>query len=158
MKPGHLEVTAQAHTFFITSNTTQGLGIFQVEQWARVFLKNLYHYRRSEDYLLHEFVLMPNHFHLLITPLAETTLEKAMQLIKGGSAFKLKEAGRKKGNIWQRGFTDRRVRDVGEYQACREYIFQNPVKAGLVIRAEHYRYSSAYPGWKLDPPRPYLSG
>jgi putative transposase len=158
MKPDHLEVTPQPHTFFITSNTGQGFAVFQVEQWARVFLKNLYHYRRSGDYLLHEFVLMPNHFHLLLTPAAETTLEKAMQLVKGGSAYKLKGAGRVKGNVWQRGFTDRRVRDVDEYQGFREYIFQNPVKAGLAQRPEDYRYSSAYPGWKLDPPRPYLSG
>ena len=158
MKPEHLEVTPQPHTFFITSNTSQGTAIFKVENWARVFLKNLYHYRRSGDYLLHEFVLMPNHFHLLITPCGETTLEKAMQLIKGGCAYRLKEAGRDKPGVWQRGFTDRRVRDAEEYRGFREYIYQNPVKAGLVQRPEEYRYSSACPGWKLDPPRPYLSG
>lgn len=158
MKPEHLDVSPDLHTFFITSNTAQQTAVFQVEAWARVFLKALYHYRRDGNYSLHEFVLMPHHFHLLITPAIGITLEKAVQLIKGGCSYQLKRAGRTKPGVWQRGFTDRRLRDAEEYQGCREYIHQNPVKAGLVQRPEDYRYGSAYPGWKLDPPRPYLSG
>ena len=63
--------------------------IFQGMEIARVFLKALYHYRREGAYLLHEFVLMPDHFHLLITPAPDVTPERAMQLIKGGSSRRL---------------------------------------------------------------------
>jgi hypothetical protein len=72
-----------------------------------------------------------------------------IQLIRGGysRAFGL-EFGPKE--IWQRGFTGHRIRDVEDYEAHREYIHQNPVKRGLVERAEEYRFSSAYPGYKLD--------
>jgi hypothetical protein len=60
--------------------------------------------------------------------------------------------------IWQRGFTDRRVRNREEYQSFVEYIHRNPVEAGLAPRPEDYPYCSAHPGFELDPPPAYLSG
>lgn len=158
MIPEHLGPPRGPQTYFITSSTQQKKSVFQVDQWARVFLKNLYKHKKSGAYLLHAFVLMPDHFHLLITPVPDTTLEKAMQLIKGGSAYELKQAGRAGSVVWQRGYTDHRVRNPKEYEEIVEYIHQNPVQAGLVQKAEDYKYSSAYPGWKLDPPRSHLSG
>jgi putative transposase len=91
---------------------------------------------------------MPEHVHLLITP--ETTLERAMQLIKGGFSHAFgSEFGRQK-EIWQRGFTDHRIRDAVDFEIHRTYIHQNPVKCGLVENASEYRYCSAYPGFRLD--------
>jgi len=60
---------------------------------------------------LHEFVLMPDHFHLLITPLS--TLERALQLIKGGFSFRAKKELGFLGEIWEKSFYDRRVRRLG---------------------------------------------
>jgi REP element-mobilizing transposase RayT len=51
---------------------------------AKLLIDVLFHYREQEKYLLHEFVVMPNHFHLLITPSPPATLQRAMQFIKGG--------------------------------------------------------------------------
>lgn len=92
---------------------------------------------------------MPDHVHLLLTPGRDVTLERALPLIKGGysRAFGL-EFGPKE--IWQRGFTDHRIRDVEDDDRHRDYIHQNPVKHGLVEHASEYRCSSAYPGSKLD--------
>jgi putative transposase len=106
---------------------------------AHLFLEVLQHYRRQRKYLLHEFVLMPDHFHLLLTPAA--TLERALQLIKGGFSFRArKELGELGfgGEIWQPSFYDRRVRDIEEYCAYREYIHRNPVKRRLVHAAADY--------------------
>jgi putative transposase len=111
----------------------------------------LYHYRREGAYLLHEFVLMPDHFHLLITPAAEVTIERAVQLIKGGSSRQMKLEGVFLGEVWQRGFTDHRIRDIKDYAAHREYILNNPVKRRLSATPQEYRLCSAYPGYKLDP-------
>ena len=59
---------------------------------------------RSKGIVVHEFVVMPNHLHVLMTVPEEMTIEKAMQLIKGGFSFRAgKELGFK-GDIWQRGF------------------------------------------------------
>jgi putative transposase len=98
------------------------------------------HYRGQGKYLLHEFVLMPDHFHLLLTP--TLTLERAVQLIKGGFSFRAKKELGFGGEIWQKSFYDRRVRDADEYFAFREYIYQNPVKQRLVAAAAEYTYSS----------------
>lgn len=54
------------------------------------------------------------------------------------------------GEIWQTSFYDRRVRNLAEYRAFEQYIHENPVKAGLVISAAEYPYSSACGGFVLD--------
>jgi len=55
-------------TFFITSQTAQRKTIFQVHKTAELLIETLLDYRAQQKYLLHEFVVMPDHFHLLITP------------------------------------------------------------------------------------------
>ena len=147
MKP--VRLMSPAGTYFVTFSTWQRRRLFVVDNYARLFLKTLYGYRRQGKFQLHAFVIMPEHVHLLLTPAAEVTLERAVQLIKGGysHAFGL-EFGRKE--IWQRGFTDHRIRDVEDFERHREYIHQNPVKRGLVEKAADYRLCSAYPGFHLD--------
>jgi putative transposase len=138
-------------TYFINAQTYQRKRLLQSERSARLLLSTLYHYRKAGKYLLHEFVVMPNHFHVLITPAPRVTLERALQLIKGRFSF---EAGKRFGmqiEIWQRGFYDHRVRNLAEYFQYRTYIHANPVKAGLCSEPSEYRYGSAYPGFKLDP-------
>jgi putative transposase len=134
--------------YFITASTFQKRSILQSDRMADLFLDVLLHYRAQGRYLLHEFVVMPDHFHLLITP--RESLERAMQLIKGGFSFRAKRELGFMHEIWQPSFYDRRVRDAGEFFAFREYIRQNAVKRGLALRAEEYQHSSAWPGLVLD--------
>jgi putative transposase len=68
------------------------------------------------------------------------TIERAMGLIKGGFSHRLSS----KFPVWQRGFTDHRIRSDDEFQARREYIHQNPVRARMVELPGLYPYSSAY--------------
>ena len=110
----------------------------------------MYRYRREGRYQLHEFVVMPEHVHLLFTPAENVTLEHAVQLVKGGYSHEFGIQFGKNKEVWQRGFTDHRIRDARDFEAHREYIHQNPVKRGLVLNACEYRYSSVYPGFRLD--------
>jgi putative transposase len=105
---------------------------------------------------IHEFVIMPNHFHLLITPAEEVSLEKALQFIKGGFSYRVKKELDLNFEIWEPGFTNHRIRDARDYSQHREYIHENPVEAKLVERAEMFPYSSAYPGMDVDPAPPWL--
>ena len=134
--------------YFITGSTFQKRNILQSDRLAGLFHDVLLNYRARGKYLLHEFVVMPDHFHLLISP--RESLERAMQLIKGGFSFWAKRELGLTHEIWQPSFYDRRVRDAEEYFAFREYIRQNAPKRGLGVRAEDYRYSSAWPGLVLD--------
>ena len=135
-------------TYFITACAFQKQHLLQSERMARLFLDILLNYRSQEKYLLHEFVLMPDHFHLLITPLS--TIERALQLIKGGYSFRARKELGFQGEIWEKSFHDRRVRDWEEYCAFRQYIHRNPVKRCLVSIPEEYPYSSARSGLALD--------
>jgi putative transposase len=137
-------------TYFISTTTFQRQRLFVVERYVRLFLRTLYHYRRERRFWLHAFVVMPDHVHLLITPALDVTLERAMQLIKGGYSHAVgKEISSRE--IWQKGFTAHRIRDADDFAGYRVYIHQNPVVAKLVERPEEYRYCSAFPGFKLDP-------
>jgi len=138
-------------TYFLTFRTWNYRRLFQVENYARLFLKTLFHYRREGRYLLHAFVVMPDHVHLLLTPAADVTIERAVQLIKGSYSHELGALIGRKSEIWQRGFTDHRIRDAQDFAHHWNYIHQNPVAGGLVLNASEYRYCSAYPGFKLDP-------
>jgi len=128
-------------TFFVTTSTHDRRRLFQVDSNAQLFIDTLQHYRRDGRYKLHAFVVMPDHVHLILTPL-EITLERAVGMIKGGFSRRLGS----KFPVWQRGFTDHRIRDAVDLEARRRYLLLNPVKAGLVEAAELYRYSSAYRG------------
>src|SRR5262249_47883271 len=121
-----------------------------VEKIAFLFIEVLLNYRTEKKYLLHEFVVMPDHFHVILTPTG-ITLERAIQFIKGGFSFRLNKSLRIKREVWQTSFLDRRVRDSLEYEGFQRYIWQNPVKRFLAARPEDYPYSSANPSFKLDP-------
>jgi len=139
-------------TFFITTITAQRQPIFRRETTANLLLDTLAHYRDAGKYLLHEFVIMPDHLHALITPSEEISLERAMQFIKGGFSFRLKA----RGPVWQESFTNHRIRDLEDYDKHREYIRLNPVRAQLAEKAEEYLYSSAAGRFQLDPVPPGL--
>ena len=156
-KPARLPPACAEQSYFVTTSADQKRFLFQSEPMANLFIETLYSYCRQNKFLLHEFVLMPNHLHVILTP-TEITLERAMQFIKGGYSHRVNSELGKKFEVWQRGFTDRRIRNRSEYDGFREYIRMNPVEGGLVTRPEEFRYSSAYPGFELDSPPAYLSG
>ena len=95
-------------------------------------------------YDLHAFVVMPNHVHLLVT--ARVPLPTLTKSLKGITAKRanaiLALTGRP---FWQDESYDHTVRNEREFQRCRRYILDNPVRAGLVSEAQQYRWSSA--GW-----------
>lgn len=136
--------------YFVSFSTWHRRRLFVVESYVRLFLKTLYGYRRQGRFELHAFVVMPEHVHLLLTPAPGVTLERSIQLIKGGYSHALGVELGRKSEVWQRGFTDHRIRDAADCDMHRSYIHDNPVKRGIVSEASEYRYSSAYPGFKLD--------
>ena len=147
MKPAREHATNNAQMYFVTAKTWESRALFRAESWARLFFQNLLAHRDS--YLLHEFVLMPDHFHLLVSP--SIPLERTVQFVKDGFSFRAKKELGSNVEVWQRGFSDHRIRDFEDYERHVQYIHLNPVKKHLCMRPAEYRYSSAYPGWKLDP-------
>ena len=135
-------------TFFITTVAWQRLPIFRVEARARLLIEVLLDYRYQGKYLLHEFVVMPDHIHVLLTPAVEISLERSVQFIKGGYSYRLRKE--EKIQVWQESFTNHRIRDVEDYERHCEYVRLNPVRAGLAQGAMAYPFSSGNQGFPLD--------
>jgi len=91
---------------------------------------------RERVFKLHDFVIMPDHVHLLFTVDEGMTVEKAMQLVKGLFSHRLGRELGYKGEVWQRGFSEVQVLGEGSLAQHRAYIANNPVKAGLVDSPE----------------------
>jgi putative transposase len=132
--------------FFVTTITVQRIPIFRREETAKLLISTLAHYRDLRKFLLHEFVIMPDHIHALLTPAEQISLERAMQFIKGGFSYRLDKSG----SVWQPSFTNHRVRDWEDYERHREYIRMNPVRARLASRPEAYPYCSAAGVLQMD--------
>lgn len=93
------------------------------------------------QYRLHAWVIIPDHVHALIAPLAP--LAGIMKAIKGVSARRANRVlGRGGAAFWQDESYDHCVRNDAEFAHAQMYIARNPVKAGLADRPEAWRWSS----------------
>ncbi len=135
-------------TFFITANAYMKRNILQSARMATLLIDVLYSYRAQRKFLLHDFVVMPDHLHAIIS--ARVTIKKAGQFVKGGFSFRAKKELGYPHNIWQPGFYDHRIRDFDEYCVYKKYVAFNPVKRGLVITPQDFPYSSASGKFPLD--------
>ncbi|MGH9700424.1 MAG: REP-associated tyrosine transposase [Candidatus Acidiferrales bacterium] len=143
--------TAPGFTYFVTTKTWKNRDLFRVAENAEILVRCLLHYRDDEAYLLHEFVVMPNHLHLLVTPARDTSLEKAMQLIKGGSSHEIHKQRGHKMQIWHPGFHEESIRDQFDFLRKADYIRANPVRAHLVEKSEAWAFCSAANCYHCDP-------
>jgi putative transposase len=143
--------TLPGSTYFVTTKAWQSISVFQVAEVAEILIRKLLEYREKGNFFLHEFVLMPDHLHLLVTPTESTSLEKAMQLIKGGSSHEIHRIRGSNAQVWQSGFHESRVRDWSDYKNKLDYIHFNPVVANLADRPQDWPYGSASGKYQLDP-------
>ena len=123
--------------------TRNGPRYLRREDVAQVVADTIvYASRELRFYDLHAWVIMPNHVHLLITPLVPPP-----KLLKSVKNFSAREANRllgRSGHFWQSESYDHLVRNAGEFGRIQAYIEWNPVKAGLARCPEEYRWSSAF--------------
>ncbi len=129
----------ETRTYLVTAATAERRSLFQVTSTAELLLQTILDYRSQGRFLAHAFVIMPDHFHALITPAPDVSLEKAMQFVKGGFSFRLKS----KHDVWMRSFNESQVSTREKFLSCRRYIEQNPVRRELVATPELYPFSSA---------------
>jgi REP element-mobilizing transposase RayT len=102
-------------------------------------------YRNGAAYHLHNYVVMANHVHLLITPYE--AVSRLMQSLKRFTAREGNRALALTGNsFWQEESYDRLVRNELEFHRIAHYIEMNPVRAGLVTTPEEFPWSSAWCG------------
>jgi putative transposase len=121
-----------------------GCALLQSDRNATLLIEVLRSYIAARKFHVHDFVVMPDHVHLLLTVDGEMSIEKAMQFIKGGFSYRLKKDCGYVGEVWQPGFSEVRVDDRESFLQHRKYIAENPVKAGLVDSPEKFPYCFTY--------------
>jgi len=137
MRPTRETIRNNEFAYFVSTQTAGRKPLFRHDRWARLMLATTDHYRGT-GYQLHAFFIMPDHLHLLITPIE--SVEKSIQLIKGGFSFRAKRELGWSGEIWQSGFTDHRVRDEEDWSRHLDYIRANPFEARLVEDIALYEF------------------
>jgi len=99
--------------------------------------------RDGGHYRLHNYAVMSNRVHLLITP--RVAVSQLMQSLK---RFTASQGNRMLGltgrSFWQDESYDRLVRDDHEFERIAYYIDMNPVRAGMAARPEEFPWSSAW--------------
>jgi putative transposase len=97
--------------------------------------------QKFDRYRLHSFVVMPNHVHVLVTPIVAST--RWLGTLKGYTAHEANRMLSSTGYFWQDESYDHVVRSGVEFERVRNYIENNPVTAGLVAAARDFPWSSA---------------
>jgi putative DNA methylase len=125
----------------------EGFCPFQHDVAARQMASLLDTY--DEDGLRFEqWVLMPNHVHLLTAPMISRGIEDflhAWRRFKSRSARAINPALGRNGPFWQSSWYDRWIRGPDEWRKWSVYLAQNPVKAGLCTKPDDYTYQSGVP-------------
>lgn len=139
-------------TYAITTATYQRRALFLRTANAELMLNTLFHYREEGRYLLHGFAIMPDHLHVLLTPAFDQTIERCAQCIKGGFSFQVRSQFR--GEVWQPGFHEHRIRGEMDFRNQLAYIAGNPER-----RSWHdYPFVHTRHPDRVDPMLEYLRG
>jgi putative transposase len=113
----------------LTTATYQRRSLFVRTENAELLVSVLFRYRDQGRFQLHGFAVMPEHLHVLLTPMPGQTIERCAQCIKGGFSHAVR--AQFAGEVWQPGFHEHRVRDREDFQRQLGYIAANPAKRGL---------------------------
>jgi REP element-mobilizing transposase RayT len=133
--------TLPGSTYFITFRLATGtLDIVE----RRMVLEHVKS-GHAQFYGLAAAVVMPDHVHLILKPLRGFTLSRIMKGIKGVAARRLNQHRKTSGQVWQDESWDRILRDAREFEEKLQYMYNNPLKAGLATDG------SLYEGWFYNP-------
>ena len=116
--------------------------VFFHEQDYTLYLEALQEAAATHNCLIHAYVLMTNHVHLLVTPERERSLPLMIQAMGRAYVQRLNARYNRTGTLWEGRYKAGLVQHDGYMLACQRYIELNPVRAGLVLAPGEYRYSS----------------
>ena len=133
------------HTYFqICVRGNNGQKIFEDEQDRLRYLSLIEKYRRYRNLQCFAFCLMDNHAHMLFLTPSTQVLSKTMHAIQVAYAMYFNRKYERRGHLFQDRFSSWVVKDENHLLSTKEYIENNPVKAGMTTRREDYAWSSAF--------------
>lgn len=141
-----LHWTLEGSIYFVTFRLKDGIMSFRERQVV-------YDHIREGDkkfYNLIALTIMLDHVHMILKPLPNYTLSRIMKGVKGVSARLINELRCSRGTLWQEESYDRIIRDLGELHQKVNYMYYNPVRAGLVENPDEYQYWYFDEDWSVE--------
>jgi len=132
----------EGHIHFVTSKTKNNAHIFSDKKTAEFFLSVLFDCRKKYNFFLFGYVVMPDHFHILIQPDKDYSISQVMQKLKSLFAYRYRELSGISGSVWQKSFYDFVLISREKLIEKLNYIHNNPVRKNIVSSPEDYPYSS----------------
>ena len=133
----------EGYPSLVTTNVAERQPLFHSESAARMFIEVLREVQSESGFELLAYVAMPDHVHLIAKPSGQLQLGRIVQLVKGRFSRRYNASTGGSGPLWQSRYHERALRSEDELRKAIEYVHGNPVAAGLVREAPHYRWSSA---------------
>jgi putative transposase len=135
-----LSVPGYPHHVIQRGNNRQP--IFLGDADRRRMLDLLTEYARRFEVAVHAYVLMDNHFHLLLTPRTADALPGMMQAVGRRYVRHFNDAHGRTGTLWEGRYRSTLIEARRHLLACMVYIDLNPVRAGLTAQARDFPWSS----------------
>ena len=132
------------HYYLLTTSVARRRKIFTRRDHARAVLDSICWLHQTSRFLVDAAVVMPDHMHMA-GQLGESSLPSVMHGLKSYTSNRLTDLG-VTAPVWQPGYHDHALRDDEDYAVRIRYLIDNPVRAGLVERAEDYPYI-IWPEW-----------
>lgn len=126
----------------ITHRGNRRADVFVHPQDYEIYLSFLRQYAAKAGLQISAYCLMTNHVHLVAVPEREDSLARGVGLAHRRYAVWLNKREGWSGHLWANRYFSTALDDAHHYEAVR-YVERNPVRARMVRRAEHYRWSSA---------------
>jgi putative transposase len=135
-------------TYAVTAVARPNRCPFKQPEFANLMVQIILRYRAQSTYLLHGFVVMPDHMHLLLTP--TDAIERAIQCLKGGFSFAVRD--RVQEEIWQPGYEEHCILDADDYESERMNIATHPLRCHYPdYPFVHLRFAEHLDAWPVLP-------
>jgi dTDP-4-amino-4,6-dideoxygalactose transaminase/REP element-mobilizing transposase RayT len=118
----------------------QGACVLSRLEIRQVVVDALRHFD-GQRYELSDFVVMPNHIHVLFRPMQGFEISKIVHTWKSFAAKQINRILQRSGSLWQEEYWDRLIRNERHFAACQQYIAENPIRARLAPTAYTIRQS-----------------
>ncbi|MDE2293747.1 MAG: transposase [Elusimicrobia bacterium] len=131
------------------TRAVDGLPVLAEEELKESFLEDLERVRRRSPFTLHAYCLMTTHIHLVLSPV-DVEVARIMHDLLSRFAMRFNRRMGRKGHVFQSRYTERVCLDDVYFMTLLRYVHLNPVKAGMVLKAEDWPWSSHvdYLGWR----------
>lgn len=124
--------------YLVTTVTHRRHPCFVDLSMARLLVKEMQRLEEEDVVVWLAWVIMPDHFHALLSLTGRVSLGEVMNRLKGRSARAINARLGRAGPFWQRSFHDHALRAEEDRLAIARYVVANPLRAGLVERLGDY--------------------